>query len=94
MGGLGVLLSAGGSPGHELESKLSLQRDTHTPAPWERGTLSKHNCQTCFFLLSSWAWSISPFFFLTETSSSHKKEPFLVPAAFGSALNVPRQLPE
>lgn len=59
--GWGFCSPAGGSPGHGLESKLPLQRDTHTPVPWERGTLSKHNCQMWFFLLSSWAWSISPF---------------------------------
>lgn len=54
-GGLLVLLPAGG---HRLESKLSLQRDTHIPAP---RVLCKHNCQTWFLLLSSWAWAISPF---------------------------------
>lgn len=53
---------AGGSTGHNVESKLSLQRDTHSPAPWESGLLGKHhNCQTWFFLLYSWACSISPF---------------------------------
>lgn len=93
MGGLVVLLAAGGFTGHRLESKLSFQRDTRIPAPRARATLCKHhNCQTRFLLLSSWACSISPFSNRYQLLSQKITLP--VPAAMGSAPDPLRQLPE
>lgn len=72
MGGLVVLLAAGGFTGHRLESELSFQRDTRIPAP--RGVVQAPQTRCVRPGSSSFPPGPGAFLlFLTDTSSFHRK---------------------